>query len=144
MKVSISVAKEFIRGNENAVSEVYHKYKGLLYFIISTYVKTKEDCEDVYQDVFLAILDKRVCIGSAINLHSYLCSTAKNMAINFAKQSSKYVPLDKDEEVASIEKERIDDLLPYDMTKDEKIVIGYKLCLDYMDSFLPYLLHSKM
>lgn len=127
MKISNKVAKEFVLGNEKAISEVYSRYRGLLYFIISTYVKTKEDCEDVYQNVFLNILSKKEDIKNPSNLHSYLCLTAKNLAINHAKQSSKYVSLD-DEEVASVENQRLDDLLPYNLTRNEKIVIGYKLC----------------
>ncbi len=128
MKVSIAVAKKFVLGDENAVSEVYFKYRSLLYFIISTYVKTKEDCEDVYQNVFMTVLNKKGDIKDASTLHSYLCSTTRNLAINFAKQSSKYVSLENDEDVASTDKERIDDLLPYNLTKEEKALVGYKLC----------------
>ena len=127
MEISKKTAKDFILGNENAISEVYFKYRGLLYFIISTYVKTKEDCEDVYQNVFLNILNKREDIKEPSNLHTYLCQTAKNLAINYAKQSSKYILLN-DEEVASIENQRLDDLLPYNLTREEKVIIGYKLC----------------
>lgn len=128
MKVPKSLAKEFILGKEEAVSEVYYKYRGLLYFIISTYVKSKEDCEDVYQDVFLNVLNNKEDIKDSSNLHSYLCQTAKAVAINYAKKNSKCVLIENDEEIALEERSRIDELLPYNLTKDEKVMVGYKLC----------------
>ncbi len=128
MKVSKSLAKEFVLGKEEAVAEVYHKYRGLLYFIISTYVKSKEDCEDVYQDVFLNVFNNKEKIKDPSNLHGYLCQTAKAVAINYAKKNSNYVPLVNDEEIVSEEKNRIDELLPYNLTKEEKAIVGYKLC----------------
>ena len=128
MKVSNLVAKNFVLGDETAISEVYYKYRGLLYFIISSYVKTKEDCEDVYQNVFVSILEKKGNISDASSLHSYLCMTAKNQAINYAKQSSRYVLMENDEDVSSSDNERLNDLLPYNLTKEEKLVVGYKLC----------------
>ena len=128
MKVPKSLAKAFILGDENAISEIYFKYRGLLYFIISAYVKTKEDCEDVYQEVFLRIIVRKDEIRDPSNLHNYLCQVAKTMAINYAKKNSKMQLIDNDEEIQAEENYRIDDLLPYNLTKTEKAVVGYKLC----------------
>lgn len=89
MKVPKSLAKAFILGDENAISEIYFKYRGLLYFIISAYVKTKEDCEDVYQEVFLRIIVRKDEIRDSSNLHNYLCQVAKTTAINYAKKTQK-------------------------------------------------------
>lgn len=36
--------------------------------------------------------------------------------------------IDNDEEIQTEENYRIDDLLPYNLTKTEKAVVGYKLC----------------
>lgn len=130
MRVSKKTAIEFIKGNEEAISIVYSEYRSLLYFIISSYVKTKEDCEDVYQNVFLNILDKKNDIKDPDSLHSYLCLTAKNLAINYAKQASKFIYLDDEESFESLDNQRLDELLPYNLTRNEKIVVGYKLCFN--------------
>lgn len=128
MKVPKSLAKEFVLGKEEAISEVYYEYRGLLYFIISTYVKRKEDCEDVYQDVFLKILNNKQDIKDPSNLHGYLCQVAKTTAINHAKKNAKFIPIENDDEIVSDEKSRIDELLPYNLTNEEKALVGYKLC----------------
>lgn len=128
MRVSKKTAMDFIKGDESAISQVYTEYRSLLYFIISSYVKTKEDCEDVYQNVFLNILNKKQDIQDPANLHSYLCLTAKNLAINYAKQASKYVYLENEDEFESLDTQRLNELLPYNLTRNEKVVVGYKLC----------------
>ena len=53
MNVTIKTAKLFLQGEEEATVTVYKSYRSLLYFIISTYVNQKEDCDDVYQNVFM-------------------------------------------------------------------------------------------
>ena len=58
MNVTIKSAKLFLQGEEEAIALVYKSYRALLYFIISTYISQKEDCDDVYQNVFMKILSK--------------------------------------------------------------------------------------
>lgn len=129
MNVSKSVAIRFLQGQETAIAEVYSKYRKLLYFIISTYVDTKEDCEDAYQDVFAAILQKKGEIKDPLKLHWYLCQTAKNMAINRAKIGKRTVDQLDEEAFGETQHTRLSELLPYDLSDEERAIIGYRLCL---------------
>lgn len=127
MNVSKLTAKRFIDGDEGATVEVYQAYKRLLYFIIATYVDKMEDCDDVYQNVFLKILSKRGEISSPSSLHYYLCQTAKNEAIDYAKKSRHEETSDEMEEAIGESESALDYLLPYDLTQEEKAIVGYRV-----------------
>ena len=128
MNVTIKTAKLFLQGEEEATVTVYKSYRSLLYFIISTYVNQKEDCDDVYQNVFMKILSKRDEVKDPSSLHSYLCEVAKNEAIDYAKKLSREQSNDTLEEtVEAKQSTQLDYFLPYDLSKEEKKIIGYRL-----------------
>ena len=128
MNVSFKTAKMFLEGDENAMVEVYQKYRALLYFIIATYVKRKEDCDDIYQNVFLKLLSKRNDIKDVAHFHQYLCTMAKNEALDFLRKES-HTELQEDLDVlmASTNNSPLDYFMPYDLTNEEKSLIGYKV-----------------
>ena len=128
MNVTIKTAKLFLQGEEESTAIVYKHSRALLYFIIATYVSQKEDCDDVYQNVFLKILSKRDEVKDPASLHTYLCTMAKNEAIDFAKKNSHEQSSDVLEEIcANKEESQLDYFLPYDLTKEEKTIVGYRL-----------------
>ena len=128
MNVTIKTAKLFLQGDEEAISSVYRSYRSLLYFIIATYLNQKEDCDDVYQNVFVKILDRRNEVKDPASLHSYLCATAKNEAIDYAKKRSREHSSDVLEDMcADNQVTQLDYFLPYDLTKEEKMIGGYRL-----------------
>lgn len=128
MNVSYKTAKLFLEGDELATAEVYQKYKGLLYFIISTYVDRKEDCEDVYQNVFLKILSNRDKVEKPSSLHQYLCTVAKNEAVEFLRKQDNDEPNESIEKLAVSESNsQLDYFLPYNLTTTEKSLVGYKI-----------------
>lgn len=128
MKVSYVTAKKFLQGDEEAIGEVYRSYRSLLYFIIASYLKSKDDCEDIYQETFLAILKNRSSLKEPSSLHRYLCETAKNKAIDFARKQSGIESEELfEEEIAAGKETRIDEFLPSDLTYQEKQVVGYRI-----------------
>ena len=128
MNVSVKTAELFLHGEEEATSIVYKNYRALLYFIIATYVKQKEDCDDVYQNVFVKVLSRRNEVSDPSSLHYYLCETAKNEAIDFVKKHFREQSCDVIEEICADKKEtQLDYFLPYDLTKEEKKIVGYRL-----------------
>ena len=131
MNVTTRTAKLFLQGEEEATAIVYKSYRALLYFIIATYVDQKDDIDDVYQNVFMKILEKRSEVKDASSLHSYLCAMAKNEAIDFAKKRSREQSSDLLEDICvSKQESQLDYFLPYDLTKEEKKIIGYRLTFD--------------
>ena len=128
MNVTIKTSKLFLQGDEEAISTVYRSYRSLLYFIITTYLDQKEDCDDVYQNVFMKILARRNEIKDPSSLHSYLCEMAKNEAIDYAKKRSRERSSDVLEDIcADNQVTQLDYFLPYDLTKEEKMIVGYRL-----------------
>ena len=128
MNVTNKTAKLFLQGDEEAIASVYRSYRSLLYFIIATYLNQKEDCDDVYQNVFVKILAKRNEVKDPSSLHSYLCAMAKNEAIDFAKRLSRERSSDALEDIcADNQVTQLDYFLPYDLTKEEKMIVGYRL-----------------
>lgn len=135
MNVSKSTAIKFLQGDETAFAEVYSRYHRLLYFLISTYVDTKEDCEDVYQDVFLKMWNARYTFGNQIDpagLHSYLCTVAKTTSIDFARAKSRRRAEELiEDEQGEPRHTRLSELLPYDISDEEREVVGYRVCFGF-------------
>ena len=132
MNVTTRTAKLFLQGEEEATAIVHKSYRALLYFIIATYVDLKDDIDDVYQNVFMKILEKRSEVKDASSLHSYLCAMAKNEAIDFAKKRSREQSSDLLEDICvSKQDSQLDYFLPYDLTKEEKKIIGYRLTFGF-------------
>jgi DNA-directed RNA polymerase specialized sigma24 family protein len=76
----------------------------------------------------MKILEKRSEVKDASSLHSYLCAMAKNEAIDFAKKRSREQSSDLLEDICvSKQESQLDYFLPYDLTKEEKKIIGYRL-----------------
>lgn len=88
MSVSNRVVKEFVNGKQNAIEKVYLEYKNLMYFVIANYVSNQDDCDDVLSDAFLKAIEHKSEITSPDKLKSFLCSIAKNEAINFSKKNN--------------------------------------------------------
>jgi RNA polymerase sigma factor (sigma-70 family) len=75
-----------------SLNDIYRNYRGLIFFVIATYVPQKEDAEDVYQEVFLRLLSSRGRFFAKRALKVYLCKAAKSCAIDFVKKKISYVP----------------------------------------------------
>ena len=81
-----------------------------------------------HQNVFVKILAKRNEVKDPSSLHSYLCAMAKNEAIDFAKRLSRERSSDVLEDIcADNQVTQLDYFLPYDLTKEEKMIVGYRL-----------------
>ena len=91
MGISKHVAIAFINGEQEAIGQVYVEYKNLMYFIIASYIDNQSDCDDVLSESFLKALEHRKDIKNPENLKSFLCTIAKNQAINFQKKNSNMV-----------------------------------------------------
>jgi RNA polymerase sigma factor, sigma-70 family len=127
MNVSIRTATNFIRGDDVAAAEVYQAYRKLPYFIIVAYVKTKEDAEDVYQETFTRVLTNRSTIASPSALHSYLCQTARNCAIDCAKNKEENLNPEVEESLGENEPTPLESLLPLNLSVEEKTIAGYRI-----------------
>ena len=74
--------KEMIRrlkkGNIEAFNQIFYAYSSKLYHFAYGYLKSKEDAEEMVQEIFLKIWDKRTNIKEEYQFRSYLFSIAFN------------------------------------------------------------------
>lgn len=90
LKMILSTAKvELIN---DLFEELYTKYKGLVCFIISKYIKSVDDVVDIAQDVFLDFFNNAKNVNK--NIKFYLTSSAKNKALDHLKKYNKITLVD--------------------------------------------------
>ena len=77
---------DFLLGQEEATEMVYREYRNLAYFVIATYVKNQDDCNDILSDTFLKVLQSRESVKNPDGLKQFICTVAKNEAINFIRK----------------------------------------------------------
>jgi RNA polymerase sigma factor (sigma-70 family) len=75
-----------------ALSDIYLHYRGLIYFVIATYLSQKDDADDVYQEVFVRLLSLRGRPFTQRALKAYLCETAKSCALDWKKKQWNDLP----------------------------------------------------
>lgn len=74
--------KELIRmlkkGNIEAFNQIFYAYSSKLYYFAYGYLKSKEDAEEMVQEIFTKIWEKRADIKEEFQFRSYLFSIAFN------------------------------------------------------------------
>ena len=97
---------------ESEFKEFYNKYIDMVYRITYTYFKgNKSNMEDVCQDVFIKVLDKKIVFDSEEHAKAWLITCTTNMCKNKLKHWwNRNVNIDNIEEISSSDKE--DSLLP--------------------------------
>lgn len=72
--------------------ELYNKYKGLICYVISKYISSREDVFDIAQDTFLDFFNNADKVNS--NIKYYLTSSAKNKTLNHLKKVNRITYVD--------------------------------------------------
>jgi RNA polymerase sigma-70 factor (ECF subfamily) len=66
------------KGNINAFNQIFYTYSSKLYHFAYGYLKSKEDAEEMVQEIFSKIWDKRADIKEEYQFRSYLFAIAFN------------------------------------------------------------------
>jgi RNA polymerase sigma-70 factor (ECF subfamily) len=69
-------------GDEAAFKVLYNDYYSMLYYFVLEFIPLKETAENVVQDTFITLWNKRNELKDDSNLTSYLFTVAKNNALN--------------------------------------------------------------
>lgn len=103
----------FLDGDKQALSGLVESYFKRLTAFIYGYVKNVSDAEDICEDCFLYLIEKRRRFAVEQQLTSYLYMTAKSRSLNFLKKSRRLARLEDDhavedfgDEIFSDEKKR--------------------------------------
>ncbi|MGN6416229.1 MAG: RNA polymerase sigma factor [Pseudobacter sp.] len=76
------------QGNRVAFDRVYHLYVSQLFALAYKHIPSRSDAEDIVQEVFLEIWEKRNEITIHSSLFNYLYSTTRYKVLRFIKTSS--------------------------------------------------------
>ena len=72
-------------GNKKAFEHIYKKYHMLLYDFIYARIGSIEGCEEIIQNIFLNVWQKRTQLKPEGNLKAYLYQSARNAISNFIR-----------------------------------------------------------
>lgn len=88
------LAKLLKEGDQYAYTEIFERYKGLLYKHAYRLLSDQEEANDIIQDLFLTLWQKRAGLNLTTSLSSYLYSAVRNRIfdlISHQKVASKYL-----------------------------------------------------
>lgn len=133
MGLSKKVVLGFINGSQNAIEKVYIEYKNLMYFVIANYIDSKDECDDVLSEAFLKAIEHSKDLKEPEKLKSFLCSIAKNEAINFLKKKNTVLTSDSIDELYGEEDCKNSLLNSFEnvLTNKETIIVYYCAVFSY-------------
>ena len=76
----------FQRGDHQAFQTVYEQFRSLLYVVILSIVKHEATTEDLLQDTFLKIYQKRHLVRDPSKFQAWIVMIAKRTALNELKR----------------------------------------------------------
>lgn len=120
------------RGDHFAFDQLFHKYGSSLFSFVVSVLKDESDAEEVVQDVFLKIWEKRKDLDSSLSFKSYLFTIALNTTKN---RYRKKLQAEKYKQDLALE-------LNFNQTSDFDAV-EYRNLLDYVDKIIERLPPSR-
>lgn len=79
------------RGEQGALSKLFHKHYPLLLSDVYRLIKDEDTCKDIAQEVFVELWNKRETLDVHTSLRAYLRRAAVNRALNHIKTSKRMV-----------------------------------------------------
>jgi len=76
-------------GDITAFDKIYKKYSNRLYLFVFGIIKSQKDAEDIIQEVFIKIWDKKDKINEHLSFQSFLFTIAHNTTISLIRKKVK-------------------------------------------------------
>ncbi|RAV29483.1 RNA polymerase sigma factor [Sinomicrobium soli] len=76
-------------GNEKAFEQLFDTYRNILYKYSYSMLGSKPHAEEIVQDVFLKVWQKRETLSPELSFKSYLFTITRNRIITFLKKAAK-------------------------------------------------------
>lgn len=76
------IIQELSKGSEKAFTQLYHKYSPVLYSTILRYVKDEDQADDLLQNVFIKIWEKRADLAQVKSIENWLFILTRNLVLN--------------------------------------------------------------
>lgn len=81
----VAILQRVGEGEKLAFQQIYEQYAGELYRYIYLFIRSKEDTEDILQNVFTNIWLKNDTLPDIISLRSYLFRASRNQVLNYLR-----------------------------------------------------------
>lgn len=85
------------KGDQSGFKEFYDLQFFKLYQFAYSFVHSREPAEEIVNDVFLALWQKRAALDTINNIQVYLYVSVKNASLNYLRSRNLHVPLSIDE-----------------------------------------------
>lgn len=83
-----TLLQRLVQGDETAFRELYEDYQGRVFLFAYRYVKSKEAAEELVQEVFVRLWEKREQIKIEKNFTGYLFRVTRNLVIDGLKRAA--------------------------------------------------------
>jgi len=95
MRTDADLAGAFKDGDDRAFAILYDRYKRSLYVFALKMLSEADAANDIVQDVFLRVYEKRQQLDYPERFRSWVFAIARNRCLSHLRQSRKRVPLDE-------------------------------------------------
>jgi RNA polymerase sigma-70 factor (ECF subfamily) len=85
------------KGDEKAFKEFYHLQFFRLYQFAYSFVHSKETSEEIVNDVFLSLWQKKGTLNTINNIQVYLYVSVKNACLNYLRKNNLSIPVSIDD-----------------------------------------------
>ena len=96
MYVEKDLIEKLKHDNHSAFQNIYFNYKERLYAFIFSLVRSHDETEELLQEVFIKIWNNRKKLDSNFSLNAYIYKIAKNTTLNFLRQKTYRLLLEKE------------------------------------------------
>jgi RNA polymerase sigma-70 factor (ECF subfamily) len=82
------LARKINAGEKNAYQELFERYASRIFQFSLSYLKSQADAEELVQDVFLKIWEKREILDQSKNIKSFIFKVAVNTIYDFIRHKN--------------------------------------------------------
>ena len=126
--------RPIIKGSKKDFQYLYETYKGLVFWIAYSYLKNKEEAEDILQDTFISFFNSydNEKFKTENDIKNYLAMSSKNKSLNLINQR-RYGPSVEEvydlgnNDTSSIEIQRLKEILDEEEYQILTLKIVYEL-----------------
>jgi RNA polymerase sigma-70 factor (ECF subfamily) len=86
---NLLILQKVVLGDSGAFREIYSHYRGKLYQYAYSLTKSEETADEITQEVFVKIWQKREQINTELNFEAYLKKITLNHVLNFLKKAAR-------------------------------------------------------
>ena len=107
------------RGDHEAFDQIFNKYGNKLFGFALSYLKSKEETEELVQDVFLKIWENRKNLKKEYSLKSYLFTIAYHNMCKVFRKKQIYVELTTERVVSDGQSFNLEEQIEYKSTLEQ-------------------------